>query len=322
MANVFAITTATDKLKAETGSATAVFTVTNSTSRPLRGFVKIRPLGNTQAQWLAIEGELERDFPAGGTHQFTVTFNKPKPATPPTPPQPAESFPFRLDVISSVDPGGDFAEGPVVTIEIPEQKVVNGGGFPWWIIAVGAAVLLIVGGVVAVLLLRDGGGGNVEVPDVTNRTFAEANSSLQNVSLTAVRVDVNDANKERDKIFAQDPAAGTKVAANTNVNLSIPAGTTVPRVIGLSINEARALLEQHGLVMSKPIQSKDIPDDTPEGRIGFQFPTENKPALKGSEVAVFIPCRGFKCLLIKDVISGNKLSTADKKAIDDLKQKK
>src|SRR5215213_793132 len=111
MSSLFAITAAPDKLKAETGSATSVITVTNSTSRPLRGVVKVKPLGNTQAQWLKIDGETERDFPAGGTHQFTVTFNKPKPPTPPTTPQPAESFPFRVDAISSTNPDEDFTEG-------------------------------------------------------------------------------------------------------------------------------------------------------------------------------------------------------------------
>jgi hypothetical protein len=300
MASVFAITTATDKLKTETGSVTTVFTVTNSTSRPLRGFVKIKPLSNTQAQWLKVEGETERDFPAGGTHQFTVTFNKPKPGTPPSAPQPAESFPFRLDAISAINPDEDFTEGPVVAVEIPEQTVEPKKSFPWWILII-VAVLLIVGGVVAWLLLR-GGGDNVEVPDVINQTFAEANTKLQNVTLKAVRVEPTAGNKEPDKIFEQDPTAGTKVAANSNVNVSIPASTSVPRVIGLKIEDARTSLTQKGLTMSDPIQSKDVADSTLAGTIGFQFPTPNSIVLKGTEVQVFIPCRGIRCFLIKDVM--------------------
>jgi serine/threonine-protein kinase len=304
MASVFAITTVTDKLKAETGSATTVFTVTNSTSRPIRGFAKIKPLGNTEAQWLKIDGETERDFPAGGTHQFTVNFNKPKPATPPaappSAPQPAEAFPFRLDAISAINPDEDFTEGPVVTVEIPQQKVEPKKSFPWWILIV-VGVLLIVGGVVAWLLLR-GGDDKVEVPDVTNQTFAEANTKLQNVNLKAVKVEPTASNKEPDKIFEQDPTAGTKVAANSNVNVSIPASTSVPRVIGLKIEEARKSLKQAGLTMSDPIQSRDVPDSTAAGEIGFQFPTHNSIALKGTEVQIFIPCRGIRCFLIKDVV--------------------
>jgi hypothetical protein len=139
--------------------ATTVFTVTNATSRPLRGVAKIKPLGNTQTQWLSIEGEAERDFPAGGTHQFTVDFNRPKPAAAPTAtPQPAESFPFRLDVISTANPDEDFTEGQSVTVEIPEQTIQPKKSFPWWIPVVIA--VLVVGIIVAVLLLRENGDNN------------------------------------------------------------------------------------------------------------------------------------------------------------------
>ena len=79
MAEVFKIKNENDKLTAETGSATTVFKVTNTTSRPLRGFATINPLGNTESAWLKIEGEVERDFPAGESHDFTVIFTKPKP---------------------------------------------------------------------------------------------------------------------------------------------------------------------------------------------------------------------------------------------------
>jgi hypothetical protein len=171
MANIFTITTVRQTLKADAeGQATTVFTVTNSTSRPLRGIVKIRPLGNTQAQWLAIEGETERDFSAGGTHQFTVTFKKPKvPAAPDTAPQPAESFPFRVDAVSAINPDEDFTEGPVVTVETAAgQPLPVKKPFPWWILIV-AGILLVVGIVVTLLLLRgdDAGGDPTPTPTPT-----------------------------------------------------------------------------------------------------------------------------------------------------------
>jgi len=161
MANIFTITTPQQTLKANAnGEATTVFTVTNATSRPVRGVVKVKPLGNTQAQWLKIDGETERDFPAGGTHQFTVTFSRPKPPTPATA-QPAESFPFRLDAISAINPDEDFTEGQVVTVEVPEQKVEPPKKpFPWLWIIIGAVVLLIILGVIIWLFSRSGGSGN------------------------------------------------------------------------------------------------------------------------------------------------------------------
>ena len=164
MAKVFAITPVTDKLKADAnGQTTTVFTVTNETSRPLRGIAKIKPEGKTEASWIKIEGETERDFPANGTHQFTVNFTKPKP---PILPHPAETFDFRLNAISAENPDEDFAEGQKVTVEIPEQKEET-KKFPWWILIV-IGVLLIVGVVIAILLIRGGGGNNPEpTPKIT-----------------------------------------------------------------------------------------------------------------------------------------------------------
>ncbi len=236
MANIFAITTAADKLKAENGSATTVFTVTNTTSRPLRGVMKIKPLSNTEASWVKIEGETERDFPAGGTHQFTVSFNKPTPSNPQTTLQSAESFPFRLDAVSATNPDEDFTEGPIVTVEIPEQKAEQKKPFPWWILIV-LGVLLIVGVIVGYLLVR--GGGNtapppappitstptpekVKVPKVTNNTFTEAEKELTSKKLKAEKVIVNAPEKEADKIFQQSPEAETPVDLESIVKLSVP----------------------------------------------------------------------------------------------------
>jgi hypothetical protein len=155
MASVFGITVVPDKYKTEDGSATIKVTVTNTTSRPIRGMAKVRPLGNTEAAWLKIEGESERDFSAGGTDTYTVGFKKPKPSPPPTVSQPAQSFTFRFDEFSATSPNEDFTEGPIITVEIPEVVITDGGGTKWWLYAIIAAVVLIVGIVVTFLLLRN-----------------------------------------------------------------------------------------------------------------------------------------------------------------------
>lgn len=230
MANVFAITTAVQTLKADAnGQATTVFTVTNTTSRPLRGIAKIKPLGNTQSQWLKIDGETERDFPAGGTHQFAVSFNKPKSTAPSSAPQPAESFPFRLDAASAANPDEDFTEGPIVTVEAPEQKAEPKKSFPWWILIV-LALLLIVGVIVAILLVRRGGSNNptrpppekVEVSNVAGKTFPEAEKELANKKLKAEKVVTSAPEKEADKVFQQVPEAGKSVDVESTVKLSVP----------------------------------------------------------------------------------------------------
>ena len=285
MAKVFAITTVTDKLKAETGNATTVFTVTNTTSRPLRGIAKLKPLGNTEASWLKIEGEAERDFPADGTHQFTVGFTKPKPSALP---QPAETFPFRLDAISAENPDEDFTEGPIVTVEIPEQKEET-KKFKWWIAAIAAAILLIVGGVVLWLVLRNGG-GDVLVPDVTNKTFTDAEAELANKSFVAEKAEEIAPERSQDIVFKQDPEADTKAETNSTVKLSVPAMTTVPPLKGLTLNDAINKLNSSGLKLGSITGDGDAIKNGTLNQVSLQKPDEQTPALKGSEVNIFFPC--------------------------------
>lgn len=171
MAKSFAITTtATDVLRADAkGHAEAGFTVTNTTTRPIRGLARAKPLGDTKHEWLRVQGEAERDFAAGATQQFTVRFDgpaiEPPSATgsstaPPsgTPPTPAgRKYPFRLDVESALNPDENFTEGPTVTVEMLSAPVSPKKKFPLWIIFVILGVLLLVGIIILVVVLtRDG----------------------------------------------------------------------------------------------------------------------------------------------------------------------
>lgn len=184
MAKSFAITTtATETLRADAkGHAEAGFTVTNTTSRPIRGLAKARPLGDTKREWLSVQGEVERDFAAGATQQFTVSFDGPatEPATATstgtpaaatgTAPAPAaRKYPFRLDVATALNPDEDFTEGPTVTVEIAATPVTpKNGKFPLWIIFVILGVLLLVGIIVLVVVLtRDKPKNNNQEPEET-----------------------------------------------------------------------------------------------------------------------------------------------------------
>jgi hypothetical protein len=150
MANIFAITTATGDIKADAdGKASAFFTVTNTSSKPMRGIAKARTLGNTQQDWLSVEGETERDFSANGTQQFTVNFRKPvvqaAAGTPATP----EKFPFRLDVSSALNPDEQFTEGPAINVEVtPSVKPPPPTPFKWWYILIIVGALALIAGIV------------------------------------------------------------------------------------------------------------------------------------------------------------------------------
>src|ERR1041384_2757886 len=150
MANIFAITTATDDIKADAeGKASADYTVTNTSNKPMRGIAKARTLGNTQQDWLSVEGETERDFSANGTQQFTVNFRKPPTQAAAGGPVTPEKFPFRLDVSSALNPDEQFTEGPTINVEVtPAAPKPPPKPFPWWIIPIIAGVLALIIGVI------------------------------------------------------------------------------------------------------------------------------------------------------------------------------
>jgi hypothetical protein len=163
MGNIFAITTAADDINADAaGKATAIFTVTNTSTKPMRALAKARPIDNTEQDWLNIEGESERDFGAGATQQFTVNFNRPAGE--------AGKFPFRLDVASVLDPDEQFTEGPKVTVKVNAPAAKSKKGFPLWIIILIAVVLLLLVGGILFFVLRGSGPketGNNNPPPVT-----------------------------------------------------------------------------------------------------------------------------------------------------------
>jgi hypothetical protein len=138
MNRIFAITATSDRVPTGgDGRGEITFTVTNSSARPLRGQLRVRPLGSTRGEWLSVAGETERAFSPNATQQVVI-----KVAIPPG--VPAGKYQFRLDAISVINPDDDFTEGPTVDLEVkatePPKKA-----FPWWIVAAAAgAVILIV----------------------------------------------------------------------------------------------------------------------------------------------------------------------------------
>ena len=150
MGNIFAITTPAETIKADAGGkASAIFTVTNTSNKPIRGIALAKAIGATQQGWLDVEGETEKDFGAGGTQQFTLNFTASGGEV--------GKFPFRLDVASATNPDEDFTEGPIVNVQTaapPPQAVKS--GFPLWIILVIGVLVLLIVGLILFIVLRTG----------------------------------------------------------------------------------------------------------------------------------------------------------------------
>lgn len=95
----------------------------------------------------------------------------------------------------------------------------------------------------------------VAVPDVTNKTVADAKEILFAVGLLQVGAITvqSDASIPAGNVASQSPVAGTLVAYGTTVNLVVSSGAqppvTTPNVVGLTLTDATAALNQASLTV-------------------------------------------------------------------------
>lgn len=296
MAQTFTITTtATDVLKTDDkGHAEAVFTVTNTTARPVRGMANVRALESTRQEWLKITGDSERDFSPGRTQQFVVTFDAPVATPPSSGPKPAGSgtptgaaaadqYSFRFYVASAMNPDEDFTESPVVKVELPAAKPVPPPPPPrkWWLIILIAAVVLIGVGIGIYFLIPD---KNVAVPNVIGMTLDDANTALLDAKLTPVEKEVQITEKAPPgQVIDQEPKADSSpVPRGTEVALIIEGEVPpveVPDVTKRLINDAKQRLTEKGLSVVET--STEVTEGLQPSQVVSQDPaggTQVKPA--------------------------------------------
>lgn len=332
MANIFAIITANENLNAEingAAKASVIFTVTNQTGKPVRGVARIQPLEGTQEAWLSLDGEPEKEFPAHGTQQYTVLFNKPLPPLEEGKSEPEEKYPFRLTVASAVRPDEDFDEGPKVTIFKPERKGKGPGtGPPWWIfLIIGIIVLLLLaGGLFFGLRSCDSGGDvntatptptptdtptptptlppppspitQVGVPGVEGLTLVDASIRLQKVGLVVKKVDLVKPEGVPGRVAEQNPKQGVLVVPGSPVTLNVVASTTVPNLIGKNFAQVNAALNSAGLVLGTrtipriklPIVNTTVPQNEGSAIVSSQSLTAGSTVAKGRKVNIVYKC--------------------------------
>jgi len=219
MNRIFAITAASERVTVGgDGRGEITFTVTNSSARPLRGQLRVRPLGSTKGEWLSVAGEAERVFSPNATQQVVV-----KVATPPG--APAGKYQFRLDAISVINPDDDFTEGPTIDLEVKATEAPK-KAFPWWIVAAaGGAVILIV--TLTWLLWPK----SVEVPDVVGLDVAEATKKFEDLKFKVEVTRQVNSSVGLNRVFSQDPQGKSTAKEGAAVMLLVaaqkPDGTKV-----------------------------------------------------------------------------------------------
>ena len=91
-----------------------------------------------------------------------------------------------------------------------------------------------------------GPGSLVEVPDVSQRSFADAESLLAQNQLRAQQQDVNDREIPAGTTVGSDPTAGSRLDKETVVTVFVSAGPAthqLPELEGKSVDEVRGILE-------------------------------------------------------------------------------
>ncbi|RKN38069.1 Stk1 family PASTA domain-containing Ser/Thr kinase [Streptomyces hoynatensis] len=123
-----------------------------------------------------------------------------------------------------------------------------------------------------VTLILSSGPEQVEVPEVTDMSYDEAKSALEEAGLRVEREEEETSDEEAGTVLEQDPEAGEKVDPDTTVTLTVavePEGTEVPDVVGKQFADAQAELEAEGFTVTRQNQ---IDDSRPENEVIAQDP--------------------------------------------------
>ena len=131
----------------------------------------------------------------------------------------------------------------------------------------------------------------VKVPDVTGKTYEEAQKELNKYDLGIHKSTAPSDTVAKGKIISQDPADGKKVKKHTTVNVVISSGeeakmTTIPSVVGLAEADAEKALQAKNLVVKKgdPVYS----DDVEQGEVVSVSPSEGAEVKEGTTVTLVI----------------------------------
>ena len=143
------------------------------------------------------------------------------------------------------------------------------------------------GGTVA--LETSSGPQTVKVPNVVSLLADDAQGQLKKLGLNLRSNIVPSVDIPARTVIDQDPAGGAEVQPGSTVTVDISAGpnaVTVPSVVGSSLEDARAKLEQAGLALGAVAHA--VVADTSPGMVIGQHPDANSQAPQGTAVDIVV----------------------------------
>jgi len=205
----------------------------------------------------------------------------------PLAPPPGDT-PTRL--ITSPGGGGPPAQTPIG----PHQSPYGTPGLPdrsTLVIGILAAVALLgLGLILLINVLRPSGPpAEVTIPNLYLWERADAIAALEDLGLVVTERQVPDPEVPVGQVIRTDPGAGDTAFAGDEVILYVSTGpgeVEVPNVVGLSEEDARALIEYEGLVVGTLEQEQD--EDAEVGEVLSQDPAAGEIVEGGSAVNLVV----------------------------------
>jgi eukaryotic-like serine/threonine-protein kinase len=191
-------------------------------------------------------------------------------STPPAAPPPPGTGPF-----DALDGGGET----LAEEEPPRYRP----RWPW--VALALLLLLIGSGVAAYLIFRP---VKQPVPAVVGESFTTAQAQLQNDGFTVSQINVTNP-KTAGTVIGQNPLAGAKAKEGSNVSLTVssgPGNTTVPTVVGETLQQAKSSIEIANLKVGKVDHQPNT--QYASGQVVETFPAAGATPPVGTAVTIVV----------------------------------
>jgi serine/threonine-protein kinase len=170
--------------------------------------------------------------------------------------------------------------GPVARVAPPPRRNSNA-----WVAVALALLGILAVGALGVGLYMSNQKSEIAVPDLTNRSGAEASQLLTNLKLKPSPATFTSANCVSDRVADQNPAPNSRVPEGSVVSYKVCAGpgeTQVPQLVGLTKAQAQRQLE--GVHLTPKFV--DVASDKEAGQVLSSDPKEGSTVKENSTVTL------------------------------------
>lgn len=132
-------------------------------------------------------------------------------------------------------------------------------------------------------------------PNLLNMSLQDANKTINNLDLKLAISERHDPNVEKNHVISQTPSEGTELEKGDTVTIVISLGPeelSVPNLLGISLKDAKKILEKDGLVLGSI--SYDYSEIYEEGIVINQNPVAGAGSIKKGDTVDVVVSKGQK----------------------------